>query len=67
MNIIKSTSRKIKDEMNIKEDDLLFLTDNIIDNNNNNIKIRYKNAKNNYVIPCGFKSNSLITIIIYID
>ena len=40
MNIIKSMSRKIKDEINIKEDDLLLLTDNIIVNKNN-IKIRY--------------------------
>jgi hypothetical protein len=69
MNIIKSMSRKIKDEINIKEDDLLLLTDNIIVNKNN-IKIRYKNGKNNYVIPCRFKSfknNSLVTIIIDID
>ena len=43
MNIIKSMSRKIKDEINIKEDDLLLLTDNIIVNKNN-IKIRYKNG-----------------------
>ena len=69
MNIIKNMSRKIKDEINIKEDDLLLLTDNIIVNYNN-IKIRYKNGKNNYVIPCRFKSfknNSLVTIIIDID
>ena len=54
MNIIKSMSRKIKDEINIKDDYLLLLTDNIIVNNQH-INIRYKNAKNNYIIPCRFK------------
>ena len=43
MNIIKSMSRKLKEESNIKENDLLLLSDNITVNNN--IRIRYKNAK----------------------
>ena len=44
LNIIKSMSRKLKEESNIKENDLLLLSDNITVNNNN-IRIRYKNAK----------------------
>lgn len=62
-------SRKLKEESNIKENDLLLLSDNITVNNNN-IRIRYKNAKKNFVIPCRFKSfknNNLVTIIIDIN
>ena len=68
LNIIKSMSRKLKEESNIKENDLLLLSDNITVNNN--IRIRYKNAKKNFVIPCRFKSfknNNLVTIIIDIN
>ena len=68
LNIIKSMSRKLKEESNIKENDLLLLSDNITVNNN--IRIRYKNAKKNFVIPCRFKSFkniNLVTIIIDIN
>ena len=43
MNIIKSMSRKIKDKLNIKENDLLLLM-GIILVNKTNIKMNYKNA-----------------------
>ena len=45
-------SLKLKDELNIKLDDLLLLADNIIVND---IKTRYKNSKKNFVIQCKFK------------
>ena len=60
--MIKSIFRKKKYELNIKEIDLLLLSDNIIVYNN--IKMNYKNAKKNFIIPFIYKflkSNSLNT------
>ena len=47
-NIIKSMSRKLKDELNIKENDLLLLSDNIIVNEST-IKYAIKMQKKIFV------------------
>ena len=44
LNIIKSMSRKLKDELNVQKDDFLLLFDNI-KVNKNTIQTRYKNLK----------------------
>ena len=69
MNIIKSISRKIKDEPNISKYDLLLLCDNI-KVNKDTIVLDKKHSKKIYNIPCRFisyKNSSLVTIIVDIN
>ncbi len=57
-------SRKLKDELNIKLDDLQLLSDNIIVNDIN-IKTGYKNSKKNFEISClkSLKKSILVSIV----
>ena len=69
LNIIKSMARELKNELNVKEDDLLLLIDNIVVNKNT-IKQKGKHRKNNYCIPCRFKSiinNNYVKIIVDVN
>ena len=66
LNIIKSMSRKFKDEINTRKDDVLLLCDNITVTKNI-IKTRYKNLKKNFIIPYrfhSFKNSNLVKIIV---
>ena len=70
LNIIKSMSRKLKSEPNITENDPLLLIDNIKLSNNNNINIRNKKAKKNFIIPCrylAYYNSDLVKIIVDVN